>query len=87
MIRNLLLPDYRIHEILSIIGALAFPLLILQLLTTEEKNVPSLIILTGAWGIFKMWESIIEHDEWKVITDEKIITKRLTLRNGIHCIS
>jgi len=37
MIRNLLIPDYRIHEILSIIGTLAFTLLIKHLLAPPGK--------------------------------------------------
>ena len=84
MIRNLLIPDYRLHEIISIIGVLAFTLLIFQLLTHKETHSPSLIILSGAWGLFTVWESIVAHEGWKVITDEKQITKRLMLRNGTH---
>ena len=37
MIRNLLIPDYCIHEILSIIGILAFTLFIQQLMAPTGK--------------------------------------------------
>jgi len=84
MIRNLLIPDYRLHEIISIIGVLAFILLIYQLLSPTEVHTTSVIILSGAWGLSTVWESIVEHEGWKVITDEKQITKRLMLRNGTH---
>ena len=46
MIRNLLIPDYMIHNVLSIIGALAFTLLIMNLTTEEEKHSPVMIIAT-----------------------------------------
>ena len=84
MIRNLLIPDYRLQDILSIIGALAFTLMIFQLLSAEEDYNQTLIIATGAWGTFTVWEQLTTHDGWKVVSDEKIITKRLLLRNGTH---
>ena len=84
MIRNLLIPDYRLHDILSIIGALAFILLILQLLSPEEEYKPSSIITSGVWVIFTVWEQLTSHDGWKVISDEKVTTPRLLLRNGTH---
>ena len=43
-----------------------------------------IVVVTGAWGIFTVWEKIASHEGWKVITDEKQITKRLMLRNGTH---
>ena len=79
-----LLPDYRLQDILSIIGALAFTLMIFQLLSAEEDYNQTLIIATGAWGTFTVWEQLTTHDGWKVVSDEKIITKRLLLRNGTH---
>jgi len=84
MIRNLLITNYRIHNVLSIIGALAFTLLIIQLTTEEEKHWPAMIIATKVWVIFTVWERLLEHDGWKVITDKQAITKRLLLHNGTH---
>lgn len=52
MIRNLRIPDYQIHETVFIIGALSLTLLILQLITDEEKHYSALIIATGVWSIF-----------------------------------
>jgi len=40
MIRNLLIPDYRVHDILAIIGIIAFTLLIQQLLLEQETYTP-----------------------------------------------
>ena len=56
MIRNLLIPDYRLHNILAIIGTLSFTLLILRLLLEEVQYTPAIVIATGAWGIFTVWE-------------------------------
>ena len=84
MIRNLLIPNYRINKILAIIGTFAFTLLIIQLTTEEENHSLAMITVPGVWGIFTVWERPMEHDEWKVITDEQAITKRLLLRNGTH---
>ena len=42
------------------------------------------MIASGAWGISTVWEQITEHDGWKVLSDEKMITKRLLIRNGTH---
>ena len=84
MIRNLLIPDYRLHNILAIIGTLSFTLLILHLLLEEAQYTPAIVIATGVWGIFTVWEQITVHDGWKVINDEQAITQRLLLRNGTH---
>lgn len=53
--RNLLIPDYRIHNILAIIGVWALILLIQQLTAVPEAYTPSLIILIGARGAFTAW--------------------------------
>ena len=84
MIRNLLIPDYCIHEILSIIGILAFTLFIQQLMAPTGKYSQSMVVATGAWGIFTVWEQISAHEGWKVLSDETMITSRLLLRNGTH---
>lgn len=81
MIQNLIIPDYRVHNILAIIGAMAFTLLILQLLTGDGIYTPELVIATGFWGIFTVWEQVMVHDGWKCINNERVITKRLLICN------
>ena len=84
MIHNLLIPNYCVHDILAIIGTLSFTLLIIHLLLEEAQYTPSIVIATGTWGIFTVWEQIIVHDGWKVINEKQAIKKRLLLRNGTH---
>lgn len=61
MIRNLLIPDYRIHDILASIGVLTLTLLVQQLTVVYEVYIPSLIIMTDAWGMFTIWEQLTTH--------------------------
>ena len=84
MIRNLLIPDYKIHNILAIIGVIAFTLLIQQLLMDEDTYSPEIVVVTGAWGIFTVSEQITAHEGWKVISDATLITKRFLIRNRTH---
>ena len=84
MIRNLLIPYSRVHDLLVIIGALAFALLIQQLIAEKDKYIPSLIVTTGSWRVFKVREEITDHEGWKVLSDETAITQRLLMRNGTH---
>ena len=43
-----------------------------------------LIIVTEYLGIFIVLGYLLEYDGWKLITDEKIITKKLILGNSIY---
>ena len=84
MIRNVLVPDYQIQDILAILGVLSFTILMQQLLAEECNYAQPIIVAAGAWGIFTVWEQITVHDGWKVLSDETMITQRLLIRNGTH---
>ena len=84
MIRNILIPNYGLYDILAIMGALSFTLLILHLLLEEVQYTPAIVIEMGAWEIFTVWDQITVHDGWKLINDKQVITKRLLLRNETH---
>ena len=62
MIRNLLIHDYRVYNILNIIGTLSFTLLIFHLLLDEAQYKSAIAIATEAWGICTVWKQIIAHD-------------------------
>ena len=62
MIRNLLVPDYHIQDILAIIGVLSFTIMIQQLMAEERNYAQSIVVAAGAWGIFTVWEQITTHD-------------------------
>lgn len=84
MIRTLLIPDYKIHDILAIIRFWALTLLIQHFTATEEVYTPSLVIVIGTWGIFTVWEQLTAHEGWKGLSDKSMITERLLLKNGTH---
>ena len=50
----------------------------------EGSYCQPILIALGEWGISTVWEQITEHDGWKVLSDKKMITKRLLIRNGSH---
>ena len=84
MIRNLLVPDFQVHHILAIFGALAWTLLMQAMVTYGllKKNIPYVIIvLSVMWGSFTAWSQLIVHDGWKMLTDKERITNRLLERN------
>ena len=62
MIRNLLVPDYRIQDILSIIRVIAFTIMIQLLLADEGNYCQPILIASGACGIFTVWEQITTHN-------------------------
>ena len=51
MIRNLLVPDYRLQYILSIMGVIAFTIMVHQLMAEEGRYCQPILIASGAWGI------------------------------------
>lgn len=79
-----MIPDYRLHNILAIIGALAFNFLLLQMTVVQDKYTPSLVVATCVWGSFIIWEQITDHGGSTVLSDERMITKILFTRNGSH---
>ena len=53
MIRNLLVPDYQIHQILAIFGVLAWKIIIVTFSGGHESvMVDAIIIMTVTWGAF-----------------------------------
>ena len=58
--------------------------MIQQLLRDDATYIPEILVVTGAWGIFTVWEQTKEHEGWKVISDENLITQRLLMRNRTH---
>lgn len=84
MIRNLLIPNFRVYDVLAIIGVVAFILLIQELIREASTYFPAIVVVIGSWGIFTLWEQLPAHDGWKVISDERLITKRLLIPNGTH---
>ena len=87
MIRTLLVPDFQVHHILAIFGALAWTVLMQAMVTYGliKKQIPYVIIvLSVLWGSFTVWSQLIAHDGWKMLTDEEQITNRLLRRNGTH---
>ena len=85
MIRTLLVQDYRVHQILSILGALALTVL-LGAFSTEGVGFSNDAMLVRAlpWSVFTVWSQITAHDGWKVLTDEELISKRILRRNSSH---
>ena len=85
MIRTLLVQDYRVHQILSILGALALTVL-LGAFSTGGIGFSNDAMLVRAlpWSVFTVWSQITAHYGWKVLTDEELITKRILRRNSSH---
>ena len=50
----------------------------------RDRYASSLVVLTGVWGIFTVWEQLASHDVWTVFGDEEAITQCLIQRNGTH---
>lgn len=84
MIRTLLVSGNCSQDILVVIGALAFTIMIQQLIVVKDKCNPSLLMAAGAWRGFTECEQITVHEGWKVLSDEDMITTRLVTRNGTH---
>ena len=85
MIRTLLVQDYRVHQILSILGALALTVL-LGAVSTGGVGVSNdaMLVRDLPWSAFTVWSQITAHDGWKVPTYEDLITKRIIQRNSSH---
>ena len=45
---------------------------------------PALVIMNIPWVVANSWYTLIEYEEWKVISDEKIIIKKQIHRNSTH---
>ena len=85
MIRTLLVPDYKIYQILAIIGILAWTALMGSLCSQPDKILlDAHFILMIVWGAFTVWSQLVQYDGWKVLTDKNKITQRLLQRNGTH---
>ena len=67
MIHNLLTSDYRVHNMLAIIGVIAFTLFIQKLFRDDATYVPEIVEVTGAWGIFTVWAKITEYKAGKLL--------------------
>lgn len=59
-----------VNDILASIGGIAFTLLTQQLFRKDSTYSPVIVIATGIWGTFMVWEQLTAHDDWKVIRDE-----------------
>ena len=87
MIRTLLVPDFQVHHILAIFGALAWTILMQAMVTCGllKAAIPFwIVVISVLWGSFTVWGQLIAHDGWKMLTDEEQITNRLLKRNGTH---
>ena len=77
IIHNLLVPDFMVYEIVSIIGLLAFTTLVQTLMVNSKQYELSLVVLSGVWGINIVLEHITTTNGWKVLNKNGAITKRL----------
>ena len=87
MIRTLLVPDFQVHQILAIFGALAWTILMKAMVTCGILHIKipfGIVVISVLWESFTVWEQLIVHDGWKMLTDEEKITNRLLRRNGAH---
>ena len=88
MIHSLLVPDYKIHEISSVIGMIS--MIVLMATTTQRvhQDTNNALFLTtlilGEGCVATSWPNLIIYNGWKVITDQDIIARRILQRNSTH---
>ena len=83
MIRTLLVQDYRLHQILSVLGVL--PLSAMLGRFTKGGNVVrsnDILVRDLSWSVFTVWGQLTANDGLKVLTYEDQITERILQRNG-----
>ena len=85
MIRNLLVQDYSLHQIMSILGVLA---LITMMREFSQGGIGfnnnDMLVRVLPWGVFIVWSQLTAHEGWKVLIDEDLISKKILQRNRTH---
>ena len=87
MIRNLLVPEFIVHNMIPVVDMLALTALLSIYAKGGMENpnkYTAIISLLVVWSMGIQLYHLITHEGWKMLTDEKEITNNLIVRNGTH---
>ena len=74
VIRALLVQDYRLYQIMSVLGELALTTVMGGFVTGGlGHNNNAMLVRALPWGVFTVWGQLTAHDGWKILTDENLI--------------